>query len=145
MLKKKGFSLVEVVVVIIIIGILVALALPGFGVTKERTLDKEAKASLRLIQAAQKIYRMEMGFYFPRDPSNPTGRSSSDVSEINTSLKVRLRLPPTPPQALSWNYMVDSVTQQIRATRNKTGGRYLILPFGSDTFTCTPNSDTCFN
>ncbi|MDD5691909.1 MAG: prepilin-type N-terminal cleavage/methylation domain-containing protein [Candidatus Omnitrophica bacterium] len=143
MLKKKGFSLVEVIVVIIIIGILAALALPGFGVTKERTLDKEAKASLRLIQAAQKIYRMEMGFYFPRDSENPTGRSSSDVSEINTNLRVRLRLPPTPPQTLSWNYMVDSVTQQIRATRNKTGGRYFTIPFGSDTITCTPNSDTC--
>jgi len=134
-LKKNGFSLVEVVVVIIIIGILGALALPGFGVTKERTLDKEAKANLRLIQAAQKIYRMEMGFYFP-----PT-TSSSDVSAINAGLKVRL---PASPKTISWNYLVDAVNQQIRATRNKTGGRYIILPFGSDTFTCTPNSDACF-
>lgn len=140
MLKKKSLTLVEVIVVIIIIGILVALALPGFGVTKERALDKEAKANLRLIQAAQKIYRMETGFYFPRDAANPSGRTSSDVSEINTSLKVRL---PAPPKTLSWNFMVDSVNQQIRATRNKTGGRYFVLPFGSDAITCTPNSDTC--
>lgn len=135
-LKRKGFSLLEVLVVIIVIGILVALALPGFGVTKERTLDKEAKANLRLIQAAEKIYRMEMGFYFP------LAASSSDVNLINANLKVRL---PVPPKTISWNYLVDAVNQQIRATRNKTGGRYLTLPFGSDTFTCTPNSDTCFN
>lgn len=138
MLKKNGFSLVEVLVVIIIIGILVALALPGFGVTKERTLDKEAKASLRLIQAAQKIYRMEMGFYFP------SATSSSDVNLINTNLKVRL---PVPPKTLFWNYMVDAVIQQIRATRNKTGGRYFTMSFdytGLDKdIPCTPNSDTC--
>ena len=134
MLKKKSFTLIEVLVVIVIIGILVALALPGFGVTKERTLDKEAKANLRLIQAAQKIYRMEMGFYFP------PATSSSDISLINANLKVRL---PAPPKTISWNYNVDTVAQQVRATRNKTGGRYFTIPFTSDTITCTPNSDTC--
>lgn len=134
MLKSKGFTLIEILVVIVIIGILVALALSSFGVTKERAMDKEAKANLRLIQAAEKIYRLEMAYYFP------PGTSTTDVDSINTNLKLRL---PTPPKAISWNYNVDASGQQIKATRNKTGGRDFAITFTADTITCTPNSDTC--
>ncbi len=63
MLKKKSFTLIEILIVVIIVGILASLALPNFGPFKENTLDKEAKASLSLIRAAEKIYRMENGSY----------------------------------------------------------------------------------
>jgi len=132
--KKKGFTLVEILVVLVVIGILVALALSSFGVTKERAMDKEAKANLRLVQAAEKIYKLEMAHYFP------PGTSTSDVSLINSNLKLRL---PAPPKTISWNYNVDASSQQIKATRNKTGGRYFSINFTTDTITCTPNSDTC--
>lgn len=134
MLKNKGFTLVEILVVIVIIGILVALALSSFGVTKERAMDKEAKANLRLIQAAEKIYKLEMAYYYP------PGTSTSDVGSINANLKLRL---PAPPKTISWNYNVDAAGEQIKATRNKTGGRDFTISFTTDTITCTPNSDTC--
>lgn len=122
-------------VVIVIIGILVALALSSFGTTREHALDKEAKANLRLIQAAEKIYRMEMNYYFP------PGTNTSDPSVINEGLKLRL---PIPPKTISWNYNVDAANQRIKATRNKSGGRDFNMDFTGDTITCTPNSDTCF-
>jgi prepilin-type N-terminal cleavage/methylation domain-containing protein len=109
-LHKKSFTLMEMLVVIIIIGILAALALPGFGVTKERVLDREAKANLALIQAAEKIYRMEAGVYYP------SSGSESNIVNINTFLRVNL-----PTGGLSWSYATDTASTQITATRVPSG------------------------
>lgn len=74
----------EILAIIIIIGILAAIALPNFAPVREKVLDKEASASLKLIQAAEKIYRLETGFYFPYSGTE----SSQDT--INTNLKILL-------------------------------------------------------
>lgn len=102
-----GFTLIELIVVVIIIGILVSFALPQFGVTKERTLDREAKANLALMRAAERIYRMEIGYYYPN-----TG-SVSNVGSINTDL--RLSLPDT--SSPNWSYSISSPTGIGAATR----------------------------
>ena len=123
MSNKKGFTLIELLVVIVIIGILAALALPGFGTTKERVLDREAKASLELIQAAEKIYKMEAGNYF-------TSSTVGGAGGINETLKISL---PTA-GVLSWGYAVD--TTEATATRTTTDGRVWTLPYGG-TPACT--------
>lgn len=98
-----GFTLLELIIVVVIVGILAAISLPKFGVTKERALDKEAKANLALIQAAEKIYRMEQGSYYP------SSGSTSSIADINTNLKVNL------PTGVSWAYTVYS--NQVTALR----------------------------
>ena len=90
---KKGVTILEILVVLIIIGILVALALPNFGKTKESALEKEAQANLRLISAAEKIYYMENDFYF----------TNTDLATINSNLKLSL-------PAENWNYKIDPDT-----------------------------------
>lgn len=65
--KKKsltGFTLMELLIVIAIVAVLVTLAINYYGPYRERTLDREAQAALRLIVAAERIYRMEIGGYY---------------------------------------------------------------------------------
>ncbi len=132
---QKSFTLVELIIVVVIIGILVAFASPQFAVTKERALDKEAKAIISLIQAAEKIYKMEEGPYYPW----PTG-STANITNINNFLRLSLPAPATP----QWTYTVNSNTQRVTATRR--GGRRSWVADFTTTLdpTCTPaGGDTC--
>ena len=131
---NKGYTLTEMLVVIIIVGILAALALVNYTKSKEQTIDKEAKANLKLVQAAQKIYRMENTFYYPNTGSAATGA-------INTDLRLSLPTGTNP----NWNYTTNATTPgQAVATRNKAGGRAWTLPVANDDPTCANGgSDNC--
>jgi len=58
--KNSGFTLLEMLVVVIIVGITATLAIPHFTVSRERVFGREAIASLRMIAAAERMYRMEL-------------------------------------------------------------------------------------
>ncbi|MDP3730405.1 MAG: prepilin-type N-terminal cleavage/methylation domain-containing protein [Candidatus Omnitrophota bacterium] len=60
---KKGFTLIELIVVIIIIGILASVAVPMMQNITERTKRTEAIAALGTIRTAERIVKMEFGFY----------------------------------------------------------------------------------
>ena len=92
---KRGLTVLEILTVVLIIGVLVALALPRYGIMRERTLDNEAKANLRLIQAAERIYRMEISIFYP------TG-SAANTAGINQNLRLFLPTGGT----RSWNYSI---------------------------------------
>lgn len=86
-----GFTMIELTVVLVVLGILVTLAIGQFSGSKEQALKKEALANLKLIAAAEKIYKLETATYVDQAGS----------SAVNTNLK--LSLPITNP---SWNYKV---------------------------------------
>jgi prepilin-type N-terminal cleavage/methylation domain-containing protein len=56
MKKEKGFSLVELLIVIAIIGIVAGIAIPALRLAKYRAESGSAIQSLRMITTAQHIY-----------------------------------------------------------------------------------------
>jgi general secretion pathway protein G len=95
--SAKAFSLLELMVVLIIVGILATIAIVQFSGPKESALEKEAKANLKLIAAAEKIYRMESGTYI----------SLADEAAINQYLRLML---PHPTTGKNWDYSVGTAS-----------------------------------
>jgi len=83
----------------------------------EKAIDKEAIANLKLIQAAEKIYRMEIGGYYASTPPH--------IDNINTNL--RLELPAGSDR--KWDYQTQAPTPSTccaQATRVTDGRTYRI-------------------
>ncbi len=92
--QRLGFSLVELMVVLVLVGTLVSLALPRFNTFIARGRQAEAHANLGIIASLQQSYKleynkyhgspdpdfMEMGMGHPKKKCEPT----SSYQKINT-------------------------------------------------------------
>lgn len=57
--KSKGFTLVEIMIVVLIIGILLAIAVPNFIKARESSRAKTCIANLRQVESAKEQWAME--------------------------------------------------------------------------------------
>jgi len=92
----KSFTIIELIIAIIIVGILAALAVNQYTPARERAVGREAESTLRLIAAAERIYRMEIGGYYPLPNTTVT-----ILKDINDNLKISL-------SAQNWTYSITS-------------------------------------
>lgn len=106
-----GFTLMELVVVLVIVSILVALAVPAFTLIKERALDKEALAGIKVLRSAERRYYARYGTY--------TTGNINDIGTINSLLSTTLN-------ESNWNYRVRYVAPHgvsVSARRTVGGTR----------------------
>ncbi len=78
--EKAGFTLIELIVVVGIIAIIVAIALPFFSTNKDRAIWAQAKANLDAVRSALAVYNANtLSDAFP-------GPSTSDYQRVRTML-----------------------------------------------------------
>ena len=63
MKRDKGITLIELLIVIVIIGILAAIAVPMYTNYMQRARRADAKTALEQLRAAQEMFRAEKGSY----------------------------------------------------------------------------------
>jgi prepilin-type N-terminal cleavage/methylation domain-containing protein len=61
--NRKGFSLIELLIVVVIIGILAAIAIPKFANTKEKAYIAQMKSDLKNLASAQESYFADKNTY----------------------------------------------------------------------------------
>ncbi len=59
--SKKGFTLVEIMIVVVIIGLLAAMAIPAFNKVRETSQQKAVLNNLRQIASAASQYFVDAG------------------------------------------------------------------------------------
>lgn len=59
MMNRKGFTLIELMIVIAIIGILAAMAMPNFKTSRWQARQKACYSNIRVIQGAVEMYNMD--------------------------------------------------------------------------------------
>jgi type IV pilus assembly protein PilA len=59
--KKSGFTLVEIMIVVAIIGLLAAIGIPSFQKARSNSINKAKENNIRLVIAAAEQYAMENG------------------------------------------------------------------------------------
>jgi len=61
--NRKGFTLIELMIVVVIIGILAALAIPRFMQATTKSKQSEAKQLLKQVYTMERAFRQETGSY----------------------------------------------------------------------------------
>ena len=78
---KKGFTLVELLIVIIIIAVLAAIAIPKFSNSSQRSKESSLRANLKLVRNAIDLFRADTGAF----PATMAGLTASTTSGLSAA------------------------------------------------------------
>jgi len=124
--EESGFTLVELLVVMLILGILAAIAIPAFFSQRDKGYDSDAKANARTVQTALETYAVDNGGSY----ASADMTALADIEGTINGMDVTLT--PAP----------GAKTYTVVAT-SKTGTTFSIsrAADGSTTFPCSAPGD----
>jgi len=113
-MTRRGFTLIELIMVVIVIGILVSIAVPTYLDTVERTKSKEAIATLQSILAAERNYAAERRVFRPAAQADDSAWLSIGMDNPNNNSE------------RAFNYVINSSTDtDFIASATRNSGPYL--------------------
>jgi len=81
---RRGFTLVELLVAVVIVATLAAIAIPSYTKTRAKVNQRQAEAYLRVIRVAQKMYYARFGQYCD---AAYCGNASAIKTNLGTEIK----------------------------------------------------------
>ncbi len=117
--NDKGITLLELLVVIMIVGILAAVAVPTYTQYLVRARRADAKTVLEQVRAAQEMWRAERGCY-ARDNVNCTGGAFPGTAI--TKLVNTMGVPATVP-FYDWAFTAPPTATVFTARATPTGNQ----------------------
>ncbi len=123
--KNKGFTLIEIMVVVVILGVLAALVIPNIMSRPDQAKGTTAQADIKAISSALELYRLDNGFY----PSTEQGlealvsRPDNDPIPANWNSDGYLKRLPKDPWGHAYQYEIPGV---------KNTGSFDLYSFGAN-------------
>lgn len=87
-MKRHAFTLIELLIVVAIIAILAAIAVPNFLEAQVRAKTSRAKSDIRTLKTALEAYYVDNNAYIPTDeqPANPSNSLIEQLDRIGYRL-----------------------------------------------------------
>ena len=130
-MNKKGFTLLELLVVVLIIGILAAIALPQYRLA----VDKTRYASLMNITKG--LFEANERFYLLND------RYSTDFGELDVDIQAKEIDNNSHTAYFDWGSCVLYYQREVRCTNNKNLNNQFVMPYSNGDIPSWNNKIIC--
>ena len=82
--RAPGFTLLELMVVVIIVGVIAAFAIPNYNKSMQKAHERDMLAQLTAVHAANLLFRSYDGNYWD------TGGTDKNMAQINSALSINI-------------------------------------------------------
>lgn len=111
----KGFTILEMMIVVAILGLLLVFALPNFTKSKEGVYREECIDNLRRIHTAKELYAIEHNKGADYEPK------ATDLDPYIKGGTASLVCPSDPGKSFSTSYLINKIGTKTPPTCNKNG------------------------